>query len=261
MKTYKKVHVSLFIFILSISSQAGELHRAIRSSDFLKVEQLIESGIDVHVKNENGNTLLHEAITLYRDQESSTHLSQSGMESKLHILHLLLRAGIDVNGQNLMKQTPLHLAAQTDFGPSNVTNLIRWNLWGTTETLIPNMVNLLLKAGADPNIEDSKGQTALHYTAADYRLDKMKLLLKAEAHPNTQDKNGQTPLHKAAYWDQPGAVKLLLEAKADASIRNAEGKTALELTTNKDIRRMIRSALSLNFWEKIQIQIRRFFGH
>ena len=78
-----------------------------------------------------------------------------------------------------------------------------------------------LKAFAGPY-----GWTALAAaTHADQR-DVMRLLLKSQADPNLQDANGDlVPLHWAS---SPEATQLLLDAKADPGVRNRDGRTPLE---------------------------------
>ncbi len=56
------------------------------------------------------------------------------------------------------------------------------------DLVVENFMDLLLKAGADPNVPDSKGQTPLHYTAHSDCFYAMYLLLKTEHVMNLIDK-------------------------------------------------------------------------
>ncbi|QTG99456.1 ankyrin repeat domain-containing protein [Wolbachia endosymbiont of Rhagoletis indifferens] len=87
-------------------------------------------------------------------------------------------------------------------------------------------VDLLLEAGANPNIQSDKGRTPLHYTDV---LASAASLLKGKANPNIQDHRGETPLHHAASIGHTGYVNLLLEKKANPTIQNRKGETPLQV--------------------------------
>ena len=62
----------------------------------------------------------------------------------------------------------------------------------------PALFNLLLQAGADPNIESNERKTPLHYAAdSNYRYLTINLLLEKKADPNIRDNKRKTPLQIA----------------------------------------------------------------
>ena len=94
-------------------------------------------------------------------------------------------------------------------------------------------VRALLAKGADPNVPDRAGRTAVHGAAAISAAETMQALLDAGGNPNRRDKDGNTPLHLASVAARligaVATIRLLLRAEADPGIANGEGRTALHL--------------------------------
>ena len=57
-----------------------------------------------------------------------------------------------------------------------------------------NVLPVLLEHGADVNLGDTSGRTALHSACFQTRADVAKILLEADADPTLTNKNGQSPL-------------------------------------------------------------------
>ena len=94
-------------------------------------------------------------------------------------------------------------------------------------------VKLLLEAGADPNAVDSKGKGALHHLSdgsSDFEADKcLDLLVKHGANVNIQDREGRTPLMIAlANMGEVDANYIchLLSLGADGNVRDHMGNVA-----------------------------------
>jgi ankyrin repeat protein len=102
------------------------------------------------------------------------------------------------------------------------------------------LVELLLKSGADVNHNSSSGCTAL-YRACDYsNLVAIQLLIDNRASINTIDKNGNTPFHfidRGYYRDGPlvEIAKLFLDKGMDINVKNNDGHTLLFTTNNYDL--------------------------
>jgi ankyrin repeat protein len=89
------------------------------------------------------------------------------------------------------------------------------------------VVQFLLEHGAEVDLKDKWGQTALHRAAEAGLRAIAELLLEHNANPNLKNNNTQTPLMLAAANGHKSIVESLLTRGADISAANNEGQTAL----------------------------------
>ena len=119
---------------------------------------------------------------------------------------ILARDPFRVRERQGAKVTPLHRAAAAGHG---------------------EIVELLLKASADPDARDYGGSTALHMAAAGGHDKSIEALLAHAAKPSLLNEAGDTPLHEAAREGHLEATRRLLAAGADPNARSACGGTPL----------------------------------
>jgi ankyrin repeat protein len=113
-------------------------------------------------------------------------------------------------------------AATNRRGPGGSTPLMYAALYGDADS-----VRLLLNHGADPNIPNDAGATALMWAVED--PEKIRLLLRHGANVDARSADGQSPLIIAAGRHGAGAVvKLLLEGGANSSVKTPDGRTPLD---------------------------------
>ncbi|MFN2375243.1 MAG: ankyrin repeat domain-containing protein [Candidatus Binatia bacterium] len=198
------------------------LHRAIMGTDgdpAGTVTLLLEAGADPNrrfdhlTRGAHGQTALLEAVT--RDE--------------VEIARLLVKAGADVNVSSAEGRTPIVVATS------------------------PEMVEVLLAAGAVVGGQDTDGETALHHAASatnrasavyfstshrpedvEWRrqafarqTESLRQLLAAGADVSLRNRDGATPLHAAARAGNVPAIELLLQRKADVRATDAKGATPL----------------------------------
>lgn len=171
------------------------------------IETLITMGADINWQDEDGWTALNYAISF--DKED--------------ICKILIDAGADPNSRDIDNKTPVHYAAKT-WKPNN------------------KILLLLLDAGGEVNVRDKDwGWTPLMYALHQNNISLFELLLKAGADPNIQSNNGNTSLHWAVLFNykSPDIIKELLDAGADPMIRNSESETPIHLAEQSKITELI----------------------
>jgi ankyrin repeat protein len=106
-------------------------------------------------------------------------------------------------------------------------------------------VKLSLRCGADPNMRNNKGQTALHLAASTGQPDIIRTLLEHCADANIIDRIGRIPLIFALQSECQESVDLISQATSTASLsRNRHLTMQLlteeELLTQEEIGRVLR---------------------
>lgn len=171
------------------------------------IKILLENGADPDLPSDmnNGETALHFAV-----ERGSSIAARA-----------LLDGRADVNVQTELGMTPMMVA------------LIDHNSEGEITTMF-------LEYGADPNIVESNGNTALHFAAQEGRTFDIPILLEHGADVNQQNRIGNTALHQTARWNQTEAVSILLEYGASLDLKNNKDQTPLDVATNDEIIEMLR---------------------
>ncbi|UCC72537.1 MAG: ankyrin repeat domain-containing protein [Gemmatimonadota bacterium] len=147
------------------------------------------------------------ALVTATDALGMTALDWAATGEHWHIFRQLLAKGAPVNSVGFDGGTVMHRVCHYDR---------------------PDMVELLLEAGADIAVQNQWGRTPLHVTARRGSREVAKLLLARGADPDAATREGWTTLHVAYRAGQPELVELLLAAGADPQKRDSAGELPIE---------------------------------
>jgi len=196
-----------------ISVEVGGRTALMEAETAEQTRLLIAAGANVNAKDDYGYTALMEAKTA----------EQTG---------LLIAAGADVNAQNKYKSTALTTCCAHMY---NKGFLLACGLrktpeeaYSETAARYPSTVEqmkMLIAAGANVDVKDDHGYTALHYAVYERQtaIEKMNLLIAAGANVNAKSNSGATPLMNATAEQ----MKVLIAAGADVNAKDKEYKTPL----------------------------------
>lgn len=98
-----------------------------------------------------------------------------------------------------------------------------------------DLVELMLKHKANPNVQDKSGNSTLHHAATKNNAKAVSLLLQAKASINIIDNYGETPVHTAVRSNSYEALYVLLSLGANPNIQDAFNHTPLHIALQKDI--------------------------
>ena len=163
------------------------------------IDVLLNAGGDHNIANADGGTWLHHAVCGDCSKEA---------------LQTITCHGVDVNATDKYNITALTLAS----GKGNIV-----------------AINVLLNAGADPNIADADGGTWLHYAAyGDCSKDVLQSIINHGADVDATNKKNVTALMLACGEGNKDAINVILNAGADPNITDANGDTCLHYAARND---------------------------
>uniref|UniRef100_A0A8C2TL26 Poly [ADP-ribose] polymerase n=1 Tax=Coturnix japonica TaxID=93934 RepID=A0A8C2TL26_COTJA len=194
----------LFLILTAVCSLTGFGRKDV-------VEHLLQTGANVHARDDGGLIPLHNACSF----------------GHAEVVSLLLCQGADPNARDNWNYTPLHEAA----------------IKGKIDVCI-----VLLQHGADPNIRNTDGKSALDLAdpsakavlTGEYKKDElleaarsgneeklMALLTPLNVNCHASDGRKSTPLHLAAGYNRVRIVQLLLQHGADVHAKDKGGLVPL----------------------------------
>lgn len=215
-----------------INAPAGEgirptpLITAAMKGQLVVAKYLLDHGADV-----NGLSGNHGAVPL-------TAAAENGHKA---MVELLLARGADVSGRGLnpfylavskgyLAVAEVLLANKADVNAPSGTDAFRLRpVQAAARDGRTDLLQMLIQNGADVNVTNSMGETALKFAVANNNISAVKLLLAAKASIDPRDFNGETPLHAAAARGNVEMVSLLLKSGAAVDATNNNQATPLLL--------------------------------
>lgn len=167
-----------------------------------------------------------------RDEVGRTPLHYAAENNRKNVICYLVDNGVDINAQDKCLDTALLIASR--FGRKSAM----------TE---------LLYLGADPNIKNSAGMTALHEVA--WMSSNLNLVYYFKLHNadiNAQDVNLDTPLHYAVNYGNHRMIQAFSRNGADPNLTNNQGMTALHCAVQ--LNDTVAIQLLLNYGAEIGIK-------
>lgn len=107
-----------------------------------------------------------------------------------------------------------------------------------------SMVRLLVERGANPDVENASGYTALARAVESGNSDMTRILIRAGASPNLAPESGILPLARAIESGNLEIARLLLEGEAIPNVETGSGTPALYRAVEAGNREMVGLLLS-----------------
>lgn len=160
---------------------------------------LLKYGLDVSVKNERGQNLLHLFLSSVLEDDLDA----------VKIAEIILKSGISIDEEDGDGFSALHRAVTAQ----NVA-----------------LVSFLLNKGADVNKQSKIHKISPLFAAARYRsVDVVGILISSGAKINATTSGGKTALHMACFYHREQIMSLLIRKGASICAETTRGKTPFSL--------------------------------
>ena len=222
--------MSLLLGILPIFNAGADF----QTDNTAELEKQIADGLDVNIRDENGDTLLYWflangnsikplQILIDADADVNAPSSANGMTPLVYATTLVDK----LRGQAHQRFATSRLQSPNERQITKAN--LRQSLQEGREYAL-NVVKLLVEAGADVNQETPFGTPLMSAVTSNWNAEIIEYLLKSGANINQQDRNGRTALFYAEAYGCEKVTIMLLAANADINIKDNDGKTYMEVS-------------------------------
>ena len=213
------------------------LHKAASAGQADVAEILIQRGAKIHSRRpERGDMALHwaanekvarllkedEMDVNVRDKSGRTPLHWAAQSGHTETARYLIESGADVNARD-----------EPFVSRSPASKLI--DKWVRRVERVPGLRALM------KNITNARytGDTPLHCAAREGRIEVVELLLKYGAEVDAADDHGMTSLHWAAFRGQHAVIERLVQARAELNLRDKDGKRPIHSAQRKETKALL----------------------
>ena len=180
---------------------------------------LLDAGAPIEAPGPNGLTALHAAAGF----------------GQVEAAKVLIDAGADISARASRGFTPLHAAVSSTraFLWERIMSWMKTGSRGplTAASTTPHdeVVQLLIRSGANVSCRDYEGSTPIFAAAERGRICSMIALIEAGADVSCLNNDGMTPIFSAARGGQANAIKLLSDSGAKISGLDNDGNTPMHV--------------------------------
>lgn len=192
--------------------------------DFVRV--LCENGCNLNARTLRGETALHVAV--------------SQMEFNTEMINLLLSSGCNADIQdNLGRQTALHVFIRKHVVSASSSSSSSSSSSWSSNGEVQEVFQTLAKA-TNVNIADRRLRTPLHFIASCKKsnIKLLQILLDCEANPNLQNDRGETALHEALENNNETAAEILI-SRTDLYLGTKYKETPLHVAARKNMKSVV----------------------
>ena len=214
---FNEIKKELLKKIINTPDNNGDsiLHISTFHGDFRIVNKLVFNGGNKKLKN----SLNKIPVDMAKDnfvRKVLTNLNKAAKNSDSKNITELVNFGEDINKKKtIFRQAPIHKIIESH------------------DKKKYEVLKQMLDMGADPNIRDSNGWSALHYACQFGDLESVKILIENNANIDTYSNNQRIPLHLASNMNYPEVVKFLLENKSNPNYKDELGCTPMHLASKQ----------------------------
>ena len=217
------------------------LHLAAKHGNDQATKLLLAHNINIDEINAVGNTAIHEAV----------------LNGHYQVFRILLKAQANLNIANNKGETVLSIVAGKYFSheflaEDAITIIEQLLINGADLNIVQDdqpilfkvmkcfpLYSLLIKYGANQNISNKNGETALHLAVEHGYSAVIREYLKQNVSIEQKTILGETALHYAVEFRKNLIAELLLKAGADVNAKTTKGETALHLAAQAGLIKLL----------------------
>lgn len=206
------------------------------------LQTLVDAGARIDITDKDRNTPLiyaalnnNEKLAKYLIEKGAdiSHVNACGTSTLMSaasngsadLVSDVIDAGADVNAVDYQGKTALIYAVQEDIKSEEIFSSETYSDSSVEEN--ERLCEKLIIAGADVNVMDNSGKSALMYATENDRTNVVSALIQAGAQVNAIDSNGQNALFYATGTGNETVLQDLIDSGAMTNMSNDEGKSAL----------------------------------